>query len=54
MVQVILPALIPDIRRIYDVYFAAFKNDPMGDLMLEILFPGVRDETSAKHTRRAP
>lgn len=39
MGQIILPALIPDIRRIYDVYFAAFENDLMGSIMLSILFP---------------
>ncbi len=43
MAQVVLPALIPDIPRIYDVYFSAFKNDPMGSLMLKILFPGTID-----------
>lgn len=40
MVYVVLPALIPDIRRIYDVYFASFKNDPMGQIMVKMLFPG--------------
>jgi GNAT superfamily N-acetyltransferase len=40
MVFVVLPALIPDIRRLYDVYFASFGNDYMGKLMLEALFPG--------------
>lgn len=41
MVLVILPALIPDIRRIYDVYFAAFEHDTVGRLMLNILFPSI-------------
>lgn len=40
MVYLVLPALIPDIRRLYDVYFASFKNDKMGQIMLRILFPG--------------
>ena len=40
MVVGIAPALIPDIEKIYDVYFSAFKNDPMGALMLSVLFPG--------------
>ncbi|POR34791.1 Acyl-CoA N-acyltransferase [Tolypocladium paradoxum] len=44
MVQVILPALIPDIRRVYDVYFSAFEQDQMGRLMLKILFPGMLDD----------
>ncbi|GJN67697.1 GCN5-related N-acetyltransferase (GNAT) domain-containingprotein [Purpureocillium lilacinum] len=44
MVQVILPALIPDIRRVYDIYFAAFEHDLMGRLMLKILFPGILDD----------
>ncbi|KAK0702501.1 hypothetical protein B0T21DRAFT_300046 [Apiosordaria backusii] len=40
MVHIILPALIPDIKRVYESYFAAFHNDPMGEIMLNILFPG--------------
>ena len=43
MVLVVLPALIPDIRRIYDVYFAAFEHDTLGRLMLNILFPTALD-----------
>lgn len=39
MGYVVLPALIPDIPRVYDTYFAAFKNDAMGRIMLDILFP---------------
>jgi hypothetical protein len=33
---VVLPALIPDIPKVYDVYFEAFKSD----LIIEVLFPG--------------
>ncbi|KAI0195895.1 putative GNAT family acetyltransferase [Astrocystis sublimbata] len=44
MPVVILPALIPDIRRIYEVYFAAFDADYMGQLILKILFPQAIDE----------
>ncbi len=40
MVYAVLPALVPDIRRVYDVYFAAFKNEAMGNIMLNVLFPG--------------
>lgn len=48
---VTLPALIPDIPRVYDVYFAAFKADPMGAIMLDILFPdGITDEFRKAHT----
>jgi GNAT superfamily N-acetyltransferase len=39
MVLAVLPALIPDIPRVYEVYFAAFKNEQMGRIMLDILFP---------------
>lgn len=39
----ILPALIPDIEKIYDVYFAAFQNDKMGRIMVDILFPSGTD-----------
>lgn len=48
MVQVVLPALIPDIPKVYDVYFNAFQNDQMGKIMLEILFPGVIDDDFKK------
>ncbi|RFU78998.1 apoptosis-inducing factor [Trichoderma arundinaceum] len=48
MVQVVLPALIPDIPKVYDVYFNAFHNDQMGRIMLEILFPGVIDDDFKK------
>ena len=37
---VVLPALIPDIPKVYDAYFAAFK----GDLIADILFPGEVDD----------
>ena len=48
---VVLPALIPDIERIYDIYFAAFQNDEMGSLMNKILFPGgVTEEFRKAHT----
>jgi len=40
MVFAVLPALIPDIRKVYKVYFAAFKAERMGELMIQILFPG--------------
>ncbi|PKS12364.1 hypothetical protein jhhlp_001664 [Lomentospora prolificans] len=53
MVVSIAPALIPDIEKIYDVYFSAFKNDPMGALMLNVLFPaGFESEEFRKaHTQ---
>ncbi|GAB1312645.1 hypothetical protein MFIFM68171_02855 [Madurella fahalii] len=49
----VLPALIPDIRAVYDVYFAAFTADPDGRRLLEILFPhGVTsDEFRDAHTK---
>lgn len=53
MVVGIAPALIPDIEKIYDVYFSAFKNDPMGALMLSVLFPGgfESEEFRKAHTK---
>ncbi|KAK4462283.1 hypothetical protein QBC42DRAFT_201509 [Cladorrhinum samala] len=54
MVHVILPALIPDIKQVYKAYFAAFHNDPMGEIMLQILFPGVNtdsDEFREQHAK---
>jgi len=49
---VILPALIPDIRAIYDVYFSAFKGEPMAELMLGVLFPGgINEEFQAEHAK---
>lgn len=50
MVYVVLPALVPDIKKVYDVYFAAFKNEVMGQRMLEILFPGV--DTDSEEFRK--
>jgi hypothetical protein len=49
----ILPALIPDIRAIYDVYFAAFSADPDGRRLLDILFPHgcSSDEFRDAHTK---
>jgi hypothetical protein len=45
MVHTVLPALIPDIRKIYDAYFASFDNERMGNIMLKIIFPdGVESE----------
>ncbi|TQB67500.1 hypothetical protein MPDQ_005476, partial [Monascus purpureus] len=41
----ILPALIPDIRTVYDVFFSAFQADPKDALLLDILFPGGRVNT---------
>lgn len=35
----ILPALVPDIQKVYDTYFAAFRGEEMGSLMVKILFP---------------
>ncbi|KAI1124877.1 putative GNAT family acetyltransferase [Nemania abortiva] len=47
---VVLPALIPDIRRVYEIYFSAFDNDYMGSIMLKILFPApITDEFKAAH-----
>lgn len=51
MGNVILPALIPDITRVYDVYFNASEAEPMAKLMLEILFPGgITEEFRKGHT----
>jgi hypothetical protein len=46
MVVAVLPALIPDIRRVYESYFAAFKGERMGEIMLKILFPGIDTEAA--------
>lgn len=51
MGHVVLPALIPDIRRVYDVYFAAFEHDLMGRIMLDIIFPG--SQITAEGFRKA-
>jgi hypothetical protein len=41
----VLPASIPDIRKVYDVYFAAFENE----IITRILFPwDVKDEEFRK------
>ena len=46
----VVPALIPDIPRIYDIYFEAFKHDEMGQLIVDILFPqGVDEEFKKAH-----
>ncbi|KAK9422937.1 hypothetical protein SUNI508_04604 [Seiridium unicorne] len=37
---VVLPALIPDIKKVYDVYFTSFLNEKMARLMVNIIFPG--------------
>ncbi|KAK3320381.1 hypothetical protein B0T19DRAFT_444225 [Cercophora scortea] len=52
MVFTVLPALIPDIRVVYDAYFAAFAADPEGKSLLEIVFPGgyASEEFRAAHT----
>jgi hypothetical protein len=49
----VLPALIPDIRAVYDVYFAAFTADPDGRRLLDILFPGgvTSDEFRDAHAK---
>ncbi|KAI0535129.1 putative GNAT family acetyltransferase [Xylaria digitata] len=44
MVLAVLPALIPDIRSIYEVYFSAFDHDYMGQIILKILLPGPIDD----------
>jgi hypothetical protein len=49
---ILLPALISDIEKVYDVYFAAFNNEPMGEIMLSILFPGgITPEFRKEHTK---
>lgn len=52
MTYAILPALVPDIEKVYDVYFAAFKGEKMGNMMLDLLFPRGTDseEFRKKHT----
>lgn len=40
MTFAILPALLPNVESIYDVYFSAFSADQMGRVMLDVLFPG--------------
>jgi hypothetical protein len=41
----VLPALLPDITPVYDVYFAAFKDEQI----LEFLHPGGVDRQKHKH-----
>ncbi|KIW10759.1 hypothetical protein PV08_10058 [Exophiala spinifera] len=49
---VVAPALIPDIEKVYDCYFEAFKQEPMAAVMLDILFPGgVTEEFRKAHTQ---
>ncbi|KAL0940676.1 GNAT family protein [Colletotrichum truncatum] len=44
----VLPALIPDIPKVYDAYFAAFK----GSAILDLLFPsGIDDGFREGHTK---
>ncbi|KAK5655206.1 hypothetical protein OQA88_6105 [Cercophora sp. LCS_1] len=50
MPYAVLPALIPDIPKVYEMYFAAFKGERMGELMLEVLFP---EGTSSPEFRKA-
>lgn len=51
MTVAVLPALIPDIEKVYDVYFAAFENEPMARVMLSVLFPGgITEEFRKAHT----
>ncbi|PGH15518.1 hypothetical protein AJ80_05535 [Polytolypa hystricis UAMH7299] len=49
---VILPALIPDIKKVYEIYFSAFHNEEMGHIMLDIMFPnGISDEFKEEHAK---
>ena len=48
---VVLPALGADVPAVYDAYFAAFKGEAMGELMLSVLFPdGITEEFRKAHT----
>ncbi|KAF6820122.1 GNAT family [Colletotrichum plurivorum] len=49
----ILPALIPDIEKVFDAYFKAFKNDRMGQVMVNILFPGGTDSEEFRKAHAA-
>lgn len=49
----ILPALIPDIEKTYDVYFSAFKSEKMGRIIVDVLFPGGTDDTEFRKTHAA-
>ncbi|KXH63450.1 acetyltransferase [Colletotrichum salicis] len=46
----ILPALIPDIQKVYDSYFKAFTGDEMGEIMVKVLFP---NGTNSEEFRKA-
>jgi hypothetical protein len=47
----VLPALLPDIHNVYDIYFSSFTADTMGSLMVKILFPsGITPEFREQHT----
>lgn len=49
--MIVLPALIPDIEKVYDVYFDSFNNDEMGSIMVKVLFPGgITPEFRKGHT----
>jgi hypothetical protein len=51
MVFVVGPALVPEIERIYDIYFDAFGRDKMGQIISKILFPGgITKEFRRSHT----
>ncbi|EXJ78795.1 hypothetical protein A1O1_09197 [Capronia coronata CBS 617.96] len=51
MKVLVLPALIPDIEQVYDVYFDAFTHEHMASLLLGILFPGgITPEFRKAHT----
>lgn len=47
---ILLPTLIPDIMRVYDIYFSAFERDDMGRIIVNILFPS---GTSSPEFRKA-
>lgn len=50
MVLAVVPALIPDIPELYDIYFKAFDDDEMGRRIVEILFPqGITPEFKKAH-----
>jgi hypothetical protein len=51
MVFFVVPGLVPDIERLYDIYFDAFGRDEMGKIMTELLFPsGITPEFRKSHT----
>lgn len=49
----VLPALIPDIGQIYDIYFRSFGNDKMGQIMIQILFPQGTDSEEFRQAHAA-